>query len=152
MFEFIPESFRAEVITVISGVIVVLIGFVFTKIKNVLFNISEKAQSPMVATLIQNLNDTYLPAAAKYVYEELTKKLKVPGITQEQIDKLLCGLNKEEMAAQLGFDNLIKNLPKYLINYAKKVYPDYELTLKQKLKDYYEANKTEINKGELLVK
>jgi hypothetical protein len=119
-------------ITALTAILTAVGAFLISKVKGTKVKILE----PLRKMLDDALENEYLLPILRNVFQTFTKDLKANG-----------GWSKEAAteSIQKAYDSLIKVLPKYLIDIAKKIFPDVETSLKEKIQIFYEKHKTEIN-------
>lgn len=129
------EEFKAQIIAIAGAALTAAITYVAAIVRNKIVNSREKVQRPMIEKLNEALNSEFLLPILRNVYQTYVKKQKNSSWTTEE----------QEEAIDKAYESLIALLPKYLLNIAKKLYPSYKVTLKEKIQNFYEANKNKIN-------
>lgn len=129
------ENFTAQLIAIGGAALTAGIAYLAAIIRNKIVNSREKVQKPMIEKLNAALNSEFLLPILRNIYQTYVKKQKAILWTDEE----------QREAINRAYDSLMSLLPKYLIDIAKKLYPSYEVTLKEKIQNFYEANKNKIN-------
>lgn len=131
------EELKATLISLAGVVAAAILGYLAKLIQSKLSSASQKAQEVLEAKLNEWLEkDSLLLGILRNIYQTFVKKLKADGLWTD--DKMLEAINK-------AFDSLMNLMPKAILKIVKTLYPDIEKTLKQKIQNFYEANKAKIN-------
>ena len=118
--------------TVLAGVL----AFVLAAMRQKFANNKEKAIKPFMDKVRDFLCPEFLLPILRNVYQTYTKKVKADGTWT---------FENWEMALHKAYESVKNQMPTYILNMAKKAYPDYETTIKEKIQIFYEANKDKIN-------
>lgn len=130
------NEFKPLIISVGSAVGTAIVAYIAAIIRNKMVNSTAKVQRPMLEAVENYLGGDYLLPFLRNTYQCYVKNLKRLGTWS---------LENHERAIDKTYQAVLIDMPKYIIKMAKRVYTSVELKIKEKLQNYYEANKNKIN-------
>jgi len=130
------ESWTTQLASIGGILLAAVLSFILATLRKKYADQKEKVLKPYMDKVISFLNADFLLPIFRNTYQTYTKKEKTAGTWTTE--KWAIALNKT-------YESVMKQLPIYILNMAKKVFPNYEATIKERLENFYEANKNRIN-------